>query len=155
MPKRRGLRVDGSWLMDSSSGLRCSVFGVFFLPLLAAPRPPCRHFHTPCRIFIFTRPRRAFIQHHRDIAAERGLNFHRNFRRNKSRRPIDVILEMHALLRDLAQFRQRKNLVTAAVSQKRAIPIHKPMQSAKVPNHIESWSNEQMISISENDLRVE
>src|SRR5947208_16221031 len=133
----------------------CSMFAIFFLPLLTALRPPCCHFHTPRGIIITTRPRQTFIQHHGYVAAERGLNFHRDLRRNESRRPIDVILEMHAFLRDLAQFHQRKNLVTTAVSQDRPIPIHKSMQSTKVPNHVESWPNEQVISIPEDDLGVE
>jgi len=83
------------------------------------------------------------------------LNLHRDFRRNKSRRPIDVILEMHALLHDLAEFSKRKNLVTTAVSQNRSIPIHKAMQSTEVPNNLESWSDKQVISIPEDNLRVE
>src|SRR6476469_1218546 len=62
---------------------------------------------------------------------------------------------MRALLRNLTQFRERKNLVTTAVRQNWPIPIHKTMQSTEVPNDVESWSDKQVISISENNLRVE
>src|SRR2546423_568567 len=66
-----------------------------------------------------------------------------------------MILKMDAFLRDLAQFRQRKNLVAAAVGQDRSVPIHEAMQAADRPDHLEPWPDEQMIRISENDLRFE
>src|SRR5207248_1616064 len=53
---------------------------------LASFRPPCRHFHTPRGIIIITRPWRTLVQYHRYVAAKRGLNFHRDLRRNESRR---------------------------------------------------------------------
>src|SRR5204863_9645210 len=107
------------------------------------------------RIFIFTGPRQASIYPHRDVSPERSLNLHRNFRRNKSRRPIHVVLEMHALLSDLAQLGQRKNLVTATIGENWSIPIHELMKSTEVPDDIDSRSHEQMIGISEDDLRSE
>src|SRR5207253_2823713 len=120
-----------------------------------ALRPSYRQFRTSGCVVVLTRPWRTFIQHHGNVTAERGLNLHRDLRRNKSRRPIDVILEMHALLCDLAEFHERKNLVAAAICQNRPIPIHKAVQSIKVPNYVESWSDKQVISIPENDLSVE
>jgi ATPase subunit of ABC transporter with duplicated ATPase domains len=54
------------------------------------------------------RPRRALIEHHRDVAPKRGLDFHRDLRREKRRRPIDMILKMCALFGDLPQFRSEK-----------------------------------------------
>ncbi len=66
-----------------------------------------------------------------------------------------MILKMHAFFRDLPQLRQRKNLITAAIGQNWSIPIHKPMQPAEVFNHIEPRPNEQVIRISENDLRIQ
>src|ERR1700730_3599093 len=65
-----------------------------------------------------------------------------------------MILKMHAFLCDLAQLRQRKNLVAAAVGQDRAVPIHEFMQSTEMFNHIETWADKQVISVPENDLRV-
>ena len=97
--------VDGLRFPHWALGVGRWAFEVVFPPFRAALRPPDGQFHASRRIFIFTRPRRALIQHHRDIAAERGLNFHRNFRRNKSRRPINMILEMHAFFGNLAQLR--------------------------------------------------
>ena len=62
---------------------------------------------------------------------------------------------MHAFLRDLSQFRQRKNLITAAVRQNRSIPIHELVKAAKMSDDIESGPDEQMIGISEDDLRIQ
>src|SRR5205809_174073 len=66
-----------------------------------------------------------------------------------------MILKVHALVRYLAQLRQRKNLITAAVRQNWHIPVHKFMQPPKVANDFKSWSHKQVVSIPEYDLRVE
>src|SRR4029077_9661372 len=51
----------------------------------------------PGRVVVLARIRNAFIQYHRDVAAERGLNFHCDLRRNERSGAIDVILEFHAV----------------------------------------------------------
>ena len=66
-----------------------------------------------------------------------------------------MILKMDALLRDLAQFRERENLVTAAISQDRPIPAHEAVKSAEMPNHLHPGPNEKMVGVSENDLRLQ
>ena len=66
-----------------------------------------------------------------------------------------MILEMDSLGCELAQFCQRKNLVTAAVGQDRSIPIHKTVQPAKVSEHIEPRPHIQVVSVSQNDLCIE
>ena len=50
----------------------------------------------------------AFIEHHRNVAAERGLNFHRDLRRNERSRAVDVILKLNAVLGDLRNFTSEK-----------------------------------------------
>src|SRR5256714_10838387 len=62
---------------------------------------------------------------------------------------------MGAFFGVLAQLREEENLETAAVGQDRPIPIHETMKPAKFPDHLESWPNEQMISVPENNLRLE
>src|SRR5216684_143633 len=71
---------------------------------------------------------------HRDVAAKRRLNFHRDFWSDECRRPVDVILKINAVLGDFAQLGERKDLVTAAIGQDWSIPIHEAMQSAKMPD---------------------
>ncbi len=133
--------------------VRCSAFASF--PILASPRPPRRHLRTSRRVIALARIRRTFVEDHRDIAAESGLNFHRDLRRNKRRCSIDMILKTHSFLRDLSQFCQRKNLVTATVSQDRSVPAHEFVQPAEMFDHIEAGPNEEVISIAQNDLRLQ
>src|SRR6266545_2879768 len=138
--------------VGESPSLRYSVSP---FPVCTSPCPSGRHFHALRSVLVITGIRRAFIQHHCDVAAERRLNFHRDFRRNECRRAVDVILKMHTFVRDLPELRERKNLVSAAIGQDRAIPAHEPVKAAEMFEHIESGSDEQMIGISENDLRTE
>ena len=75
---------------------------------------------------IFTRRfrRDALIEHHRDIAAERFLNFHGVLGGHQMMGAVEVRLKTRALLRDLAHRRQTKNLIAAAVRQDRSVPTH-------------------------------
>ena len=66
-----------------------------------------------------------------------------------------MILKMRAFLRDLANLRERENLVTAAIGQDRPVPVHEPMQPAEVPHHLHPRPNEKVIGVPENDLRLE
>ena len=98
--------------------------------------------------------RRAFIQHHSDIAPQRGLDFHGDLRANEGRRAIEMILELNAVLRDLAQLGERENLVASAVGQERSVPVHEAMQTAKMPHYLHPWPNEKVVGVPENDLRL-
>ena len=122
--------------------VRRRAFGVFFFRLFATLRPARRHLRALRCVIVFARIWNAFIERHRDIASECRLSFHGNLRRNERSRPIDVILKFDAVLRDFAQFRERKNLKPAAVGQNRPIPIHELVQAAKMLNRIEPRPNE-------------
>src|SRR2546423_4662876 len=97
----------------------------------------------------------ALVEHHRDVAAERGLNFHCDLRRNERSRTVDVILKFNTFLSYFAQFREREDLVTAAVGKNRSVPTHEIVQSAKAFDHVESRPNEQVIGVSENNLCIQ
>ena len=66
-----------------------------------------------------------------------------------------MILKLDAFLRDLAQLRERENLITAAIGQDWPVPVHKAMQAAEMPHHLHSRPNEKVIGVAENDLRFE
>src|SRR5262245_38153040 len=66
-----------------------------------------------------------------------------------------MVLEVRALLRDLANLCQRKDLKPPAVGQNWAVPVHKSMEPAKMAHDLESWPNEKVIGIAEDDLRIE
>src|SRR5438067_7428264 len=65
-----------------------------------------------------------------------------------------MISKFDAVLSDLAQFRERENLISAAIRQNWSIPIHEFVQAAKMFDHIQSRPNKQVIGISKNDLRL-
>src|ERR1700720_4191134 len=66
-----------------------------------------------------------------------------------------MILKMNALFGDLAQLRQRKNLVAATVGENRTVPVHEPVQPAEMFDYINSRPNKQVIGVSENNLRLQ
>src|SRR6267378_3189025 len=64
-----------------------------------------------------------------DLRAQRSLNFHRNFRREKAKRSIDVRSELSSCFRDLTQRTQTPNLESAGVGEHGAIPADKFVQT--------------------------
>lgn len=66
-----------------------------------------------------------------------------------------MILEFDTLLGDLAQFHERKNLEAAAIRENGSIPTHKMVQTTKMFDDLESRPNEQMVGVSEDNLRVQ
>ena len=71
------------------------------------------------------------IERHDDIGTERLFDFNRRFGRDEMRRAVDVRLKRHALVSDLAEFRQTENLKPAAVGQNRTRPSGKGVQPAQ------------------------
>ena len=130
-------------------------FGVFFFPLPAFLCPPRRQLSAFRRVIVLAWIWNAFIEHHRDVAAERRLNFHCDLRRNERSRAVDVILEFHSLFGDFAQLHERENLIPAAVCENRPIPTHEIVQSAKMLDDVESRPNEQVVGVSQNNLRIQ
>ena len=124
-------------------------------PALHLFRPSRRQFSAFRRVVVLARIRNAFIEHHRDVAAERRLNFHCDLRRNERPGAVDVILEFHAVLGDFAQLHERENLIPAAVGENRPIPTHEIVQAAKMLDDVESRPNEQVVGVSQNNLRIQ
>ena len=118
-------------------------------------RPARGHLSTFRCVIVLAWIGNAFIEHHRDVAAQRGLNFHCDFRRNECSSAVDVILERDAVLGDFAQLRERKNLEPAAIGENRAIPTHEVVQAAKMFDDVESRPNEQVVGVSQNNLRIQ
>src|SRR6478672_12727060 len=62
--------------------------------------------------------------------------------------------KLDAVLRQLSQVRERKDLKTAGVCQKRSIPRGETMQPAKLLDHIYTRSEEKVVGVPEDDPRV-
>ena len=123
--------------------------------LLAPARPAQRALPALRGVIVFARIRRAFVEQHADVRAERRLDFHRGLRPDETRRSVEMTLKMHAFLRDLAQLREAENLEAARVREDRPIPRHEAMQPAEMPDDLDAGPDEKMVGISENDLRAE
>ena len=82
------------------------------------------------------------------------LNLHTLLRAHEYPFSVDVGGKTDALLGNLAQSRQRKNLKAAAVGQDGTRPVHKLMQSAHVVNQIIARAQVQMVGVGQLDLAV-
>ena len=98
--------------------------------------------------------RRALVERHRDVRAERCLDVHRRLGSKEARGAVEVILKVHPLLGDLPEFREREHLEAAAVGQDRSLPAHEPVQAAELPHHFHARPHEEVIGIAEDDLRA-
>ncbi|MNP25099.1 hypothetical protein D3C76_1178920 [compost metagenome] len=61
---------------------------------------------------------------------------------------------MNAFLCDFAHFTKTEYLKSTTISQDRTIPIHEFMQTARFTYNVMTWTQEQMIRITEYNLRI-
>src|SRR3954468_6318141 len=98
--------------------------------MLRSFRPAQSEFHTRPRDIMTCLARRALIKSHRNLSAERRLDFHRNLWRQKTERAVDVRTKLSAFFRDLSQCTQTPHLKSAGVGKHRAIPADGLVQTA-------------------------
>ena len=99
--------------------------------------------------------RGAFVEKHDDVRAEVALDFHRGLGTDEGWCAIQMVLKMHALLGDFAQFRERENLESTAVRQDRAVPRHELVQTPKAGDELFAWADMEVVGVSQNDLCAE
>ena len=73
---------------------------------------------------------RTLIERHRDRRSEMGLDPHAFLGAHKDPCSVYVGVKCNALLLDLTQIREGKDLKTAGVCQDRPVPAHELMQTA-------------------------
>ena len=88
------------------------------------------------------------IQDHRDIAAQRFLDFDRKLWRQIDRTPIDMRLEMSSLFTDLRLLCKAEDLKSAGIGKDRSIPTNKAMQPSEVANPLMSWTQGEVIGVT-------
>jgi hypothetical protein len=117
---------------------------VAFVRAPAALGPAQRELHRgPCLIGI-GRIRRALVEHHHDVGAERILHLDRTLRRQLDQVAVDGRAKFDALLADLAQALQAPNLKAARVRQDRPLPVREPMQAAVGADDVDAGPQQQM-----------
>jgi hypothetical protein len=98
--------------------------------------------------------RRAFVEHHCDVRAERALNFHRFLRPEKQLRAIQMRAELDAVRLDLANLGKAEHLKSAAVREDGFLPVDEIVQSARRADDVHAGADVEMIRVAENDLRA-
>jgi hypothetical protein len=129
-------------------------FAVAVVVRMAARGPAHRSFHGLARLLLGGGPRRAVVEGHRNVGAERALHVHRVFGRQRDFAAVDGRAEAHAFLRDLAQRRQAEYLETAGIRQDRPLPVHEAMQPAVRADHLHPRTQHQVEGVAEDDLRA-
>src|SRR5262249_52953992 len=75
-----------------------------------------------------------FVEHHRNVRAERKLNLRGFFWSEKVFRAVNMRTKAHAFIGNLTQFRQAKNLIAARIRENRAVPRHEFVQTSGAAN---------------------
>ena len=128
---------------------------VFLHPCLASPRPAERVAQGAFCILPVTGVGRAFVKKHGNIASQIRLYLHGAFRTKHHVRAVQMILETHALLRNLAELRQRPDLEPPGIRQNGTVPGRKTMQPPHFPDQSGTGTERQMIRIPQDNLRAQ
>src|SRR4030042_2517728 len=73
----------------------------------------------------------ALIQDHGDVRAESPLNLHHLLGCKKMFGAVDMRLKGDSILRDLPQFRQAEDLITATIRQNGPLPVDETMEPSQ------------------------
>ena len=96
-----------------------------------------------------------FVEGHDDVRAEVLLNRNGLFRREAMRRTVDVTLEGHAVIVDLAGLRQREDLEAARVGQHGMRPLHEFVQAAHLRHQLIAGAQVKMIGVAQHERGVD
>ena len=97
----------------------------------------------------------AFVEGHDDVGAEVLLNGNGLLGREAMRRAVDVTLERHAVIVDLAGLCQREDLKAARVGEHGAVPLHERMQAAHIAHEFVAGTQVEMIGIAQYECSVD
>ncbi len=98
------------------------------------------------------RIRRAFVETHGHIGAQRALNAHGFLGRQEHLRAIDRRAKVRPFLGDLAHLRQAPDLEPARVGEDRPAPMHEAMQPLMSFDDFEPRPQVKMKGIAEHDF---
>ena len=96
-----------------------------------------------------------FVECHDDVRAEIFLNRNGFFRREAMRRTVNVTLEGHAVVVDLASLREREHLKAARVGEHGTSPLHELVQAAHVAHEFVAGTQVEMIGVAQHERGVD
>ena len=111
-------------------------------------RPAVSPFHGEPAVFVVVGIG-ALVECHDDIRAEVLLDPDGALGREAVRRAIDVTLEGHAFIIDLAGLGKREDLETARIGEHGMRPAHEPVQTTQPGNDIIAGAQVEMIRVGE------
>lgn len=124
------------------------------LRLQAAFRPAMRPLHSDFGVGVVVGIG-ALVERHDDVRAEVLLNGNGLLGGEAMRRAVNVTLERHAVIVDLAGLRQREDLKAARVGEHRTRPLHEPVQAAHVAHELVAGPQVEMVGIAQDERRVD
>ena len=131
--------------------LRALVFGNAH----GRARPADGAVHGLARIFVADGIFGALVEHHQDVAAEGELGVHGGFGREFVRVAVEVGLEDHAFVGDLAQAGEAEDLESAGIGEDGARPRHEAVQSAHGADQVRAGAEVKMIGVGQQDADVQ
>ena len=121
---------------------------------LAAQRPRARAAHRGQRLPALCGLGDALVQHHRNVGAEKELDFCRPLRCQHHRRAVDVRAEERALVADAAGGGEAHDLEAAGVGQNGALPAREAVQPAEGCDPLGSRAEHEVVGVGEDHLRA-
>src|SRR5438874_7472959 len=94
------------------------------MPLRAPFQPPQRALEGVPGGRLVRSPGHDMVERHRDVRAERPLDLGRALRRQVPAAPVDVALELDAVLVHAARALEREHLKATRVGEERTVPPH-------------------------------
>ena len=98
---------------------------------------------------------RAFVEGHDDIRAQVLLNGNGLLRREAMRRAVNVTLEGHTVIIDLAGLRQREDLEAARIGQHGTGPLHELMQATHVAHQLVAGTQVEVVGVAQHQRGVD
>src|SRR4029079_16227980 len=93
---------------------------------------------------------RAFVESHNDFGTQRGLDLHRNFRRQEFQTAVYVRTKLNAVFGKLSKIGQREYLKAPRICQQRPVPGDETMKTAEVTDSFRPGSEKKVVRIAEN-----
>src|SRR6266511_5425311 len=95
------------------------------------------------------------IERHRDIRAERPLDFYRALGGQLAPAAVDVTLKFDAVLVDFAKALEGEDLKAARVGKQRPLPRHELVEPAELLDDVFAGPDVEVIGVGEHDLRAD
>ncbi len=112
-------------------------------------QPPHRAFEGVASGGLVRLARGDVVERHGDVRVEDPLDVGRALRSEVPARPVDMALELDAVLLDPAETFQREYLEAARVGQERTFPAHEAVQTAERRNDVFARAHVQVVGVGE------